>query len=132
MDLKKWMFCKRIQPSTMAKILGCCPRNLRMIIDRANRPRGDLAHRIEFVTRKEVTVDELIHPGKYPVEWEGDKAKGRIHKKACIPVAIDSEIKDWLREQMKKHLKKKLSAGEQSEWMKGKIAGQNEQGSDTV
>lgn len=118
MDLKFWMFCNRMLPGTLARILGCCPRKLRRIIERENRPRGDLAHRIEFVTRGAVTVDELIDPGKYQVMWMGDRAYGKKYKKPYTPVAIDLEIKEKLNMQLRKYAHKKLEAGPRAPAMK--------------
>ena len=122
MDLKTWMFLHRIQPSQMAKIVACCPRKLRSIMERKTRPTSDIASRIEYATRKKVTIDELMCPEKYKVEWIGDTAYGRKWERLRRAVAINEEIRTVIDENLKKNRrKKKICDGQKSDWMKEKI-----------
>lgn len=75
MDLRTFLFNSGISAARFAKAVGMDLRTLWRVVDREIRPRSDRAYIIEALTGGAVTVDELVNPAKYPVEWAGDLAR---------------------------------------------------------
>lgn len=62
MDLREWLFRKRITVTDFAKKVGVSRNHINAIVNNRGRPGPELAKKIQEETKGEVTVMELLFP----------------------------------------------------------------------
>lgn len=129
MDLKTYLFVHGINIRQFARHMGMDYYNAIRLVERGSRPRARTAAFIEYATGGLVTVDEMIHPYKYPVSWPGDKARSSYKNQVNLIQLSPDELS-----QIPKFVKEtKRRKGNGSTNKKSKVGcqkGQQEKGSE--
>jgi DNA-binding transcriptional regulator YdaS (Cro superfamily) len=61
MDLREYLFRKRIQIKDFSNVVGYCRQHISDIVNSRRRPSKRLAEAIEQATNNEVTAEELLN-----------------------------------------------------------------------
>jgi DNA-binding transcriptional regulator YdaS (Cro superfamily) len=65
MELREWLFRKKITQTKLAKEVGVSKQYMYLVCSNKHRVSSKLALKIEKFTNGEVTAEELVFPEKY-------------------------------------------------------------------